>query len=194
MRYLSFLQCCNSFISRPRTLAFARKNWLNRSARKWPLENFAQLCQRLLIDVPECWLVITGVASERTDAQYIRGRVPSRRCINFTGNTSFRELLALYSLARALITNDSGPARFAALLQLPTVVLFGPETPRLYSALSHEHKNLYAEFACGPCVSVYNGKNSPCTENRRLKAITTDEVLNEVFSYLRTDPNLSGTI
>jgi ADP-heptose:LPS heptosyltransferase len=158
--------------------------------RKWPLEYFAQLCQRLLSDVPDCRLVITGVASERTDAQYIQARVPISRCIDFAGKTSFRELLALYSIAKVMVTNDSGPAHFASLLELPTVVLFGPETPRLYSPLGQKHKDLYADFACSPCVSLYNGKKSPCEENRCLKAITTDEVLSEVLSHLRAHPNL----
>ena len=154
--------------------------------RKWPLENFTQLCQRLLIEVPHGWLVITGVASERKDAQFIRERVPSPRCIDFTGQTSFRELLALYGIASLMITNDSGPAHFAALLALPTIVLFGPETPRLYSPMGANHKTLYAEFACSPCVSVYNGKKSPCTDNRCLQAISTDNVLQEALAMLRS--------
>jgi ADP-heptose:LPS heptosyltransferase len=149
------------------------------------LERFTQLCQRLLIEVPQSWLVITGVASERKDAQFIRERVQSPRCIDFTGQTSFRELLALYGISNLMITNDSGPAHFAALLSLPTIVLFGPETPRLYSPMGTKHKAMYAHFACSPCVSVYNGKQSPCTDNRCLQAISTDKVLQEALAMLR---------
>jgi ADP-heptose:LPS heptosyltransferase len=150
--------------------------------RKWPLDNFAQLCEQLLQESPSSWLVITGVASERLDAQHIKERVPNPRCIDFTGKTNFRELLALYSIARVMVTNDSGPAHFASLLQLPAVVLFGPETPRLYGPMGDKHKELYADFACSPCVSVYNGKKSPCRENRCLKAITVEEVLQEMLA------------
>jgi ADP-heptose:LPS heptosyltransferase len=150
--------------------------------RKWPLDNFAQLCEKLLQVSPSSWLVITGVASERKDAQTIKQRVPNPRCIDFTGATNFRELLALYSIAKVMVTNDSGPAHFASLLRLPTLVLFGPETPRLYGPMGDKHKDLYADFACSPCVSVYNGKKSPCRENRCLKAITVEEVLQEVLA------------
>lgn len=152
--------------------------------RKWPLDYFAELCQRLLSELPHCWLVITGVASEGKDAQFIRDRVQSPQCIDFTGQTNFRELLALYGIARLMITNDSGPAHFAAVLRLPTVVLFGPETPRLYSPMGDRHKDLYSNFVCSPCVSVYNGKKSPCKENRCLMAITIDEVLKEALALL----------
>jgi len=156
--------------------------------RKWPLSYFAQLCELLLKELPSCWIVITGVASESDDARYILDRVQDPRCIDFTAKTSFRELLALYSIANLMVTNDSGPAHFSALAQLFTIVLFGPETPRLYGPLGNQHKDLYAEFACSPCVSVYNGKKSPCQENRCLKAITVDQVLKEVLAYTSTLP------
>jgi ADP-heptose:LPS heptosyltransferase len=150
--------------------------------RKWPLDYFARLSERLLKELPSVWLLITGVASEQKDARYITERVTSPRCIDFTGKTNFRELLALYSIATMMVTNDSGPAHFASLLQLPTLVLFGPETPRLYSPMGDKHKDIYAEFACSPCVSVYNGKKSPCQENRCLKTITVDQVFEEVLT------------
>jgi ADP-heptose:LPS heptosyltransferase len=152
--------------------------------RKWPLDNFAELCKRLLKMSPSYWLVITGVASEARDALYLKKRVPDPRIVDFTGKTNFRELLALYSIARLMVTNDSGPAHFASLLELPTIVLFGPETPRLYSPLGNKHRDLYSELACSPCVSVYNAKKSPCAENRCLKAITIEEVLGEVSTIL----------
>lgn len=154
--------------------------------RKWPLDNFARLCEKLLKESPSSWLAITGVASERQDAQHIKRRVPNPRCIDFTGRTNFRELLALYSIARVMVTNDSGPAHFASLLRLPTLVLFGPETPRLYGPMGDKHKDLYADFACSPCVSVYNGKKSPCRENRCLMSISVEEVLQEVLAYAPT--------
>jgi ADP-heptose:LPS heptosyltransferase len=152
--------------------------------RKWPLNYYAQLCSELLVKIPQSVLVITGLASEKADATYIQAQVQSSRCIDFTGQVNFRELLALYSLASLMVTNDSGPAHFASLLRLPTVVLFGPETPRLYSPLGDYHKDMYSHFACSPCVSVYNGKKSPCRENRCLMAITPQAVLAEVMSLL----------
>jgi ADP-heptose:LPS heptosyltransferase len=152
--------------------------------RKWPLNYYAQLCCRILEQFPQCALVITGVASEKGDAEYLLKRVQGPSCVDFTGKTSFRELLALYSLAAVMVTNDSGPAHFASLLQLPTVVLFGPETPRLYSPLGDKHRDMYLNYACSPCVSVYNGKKSPCRENRCLMAITPEAVFEEMLALL----------
>jgi ADP-heptose:LPS heptosyltransferase len=155
--------------------------------RRWPLASFAELCRRLLDAVPDCRLAITGLASESRDARFIADRVRDRRCIDVTGRTSFRQLLALYSLAALMVTNDSGPAHFASLLQLPTVVLFGPETPRLYAPLGTASTAVYAEFACSPCVSLYNAKKSPCTDNRCLSSISVDAVLAEALARLAPD-------
>ena len=152
--------------------------------RKWPLKYYAQLCCQVLEKIPQCALVITGVASEKEDARYLLEQVHGPRCVDFTGKTSFRELLALYSLAAVMVTNDSGPAHFASLLRLPTVILFGPETPRLYSPIGDKHKDMYSNFACSPCVSVYNGKKSPCRENRCLMAISPEAVFEAVLASL----------
>ncbi len=157
--------------------------------RKWPLPYFAELCKSLLQEVPDCALVVTGVATERADARYILEHVQNSRCVDFTGKTSFGELLALYSIAAMMITNDSGPAHFASLLALPTIVLFGPETPRLYGPLGTRHRDLYADFVCSPCVSVYNGKKSACTENRCLKSILPEQVLREALALLGNHPS-----
>jgi ADP-heptose:LPS heptosyltransferase len=152
--------------------------------RKWPLKHYAELCRQLLNNIPQCILVITGVTAEKEDAKYILEQVQSPRCIDFTGKTNFRELLALYSIAVVMVTNDSGPAHFASLLSLPTIVLFGPETPRLYSPIGKQHRALYSNFSCSPCVSVYNGKQSPCQENRCLISIAPEVVFDEVLALL----------
>jgi ADP-heptose:LPS heptosyltransferase len=104
--------------------------------------------------MPSCVLIITGILSEKEDAKYILDQVQSPRCVDFTGVTNFRELLALYSVSAVMVTNDSGPAHFASLLWLPTVVLFGPETPRLYSPIGDKHKVMYSNFACSVCFRL----------------------------------------
>ena len=156
--------------------------------RRWPLVRFAELCSRLIDEDPGVRVVITGTASEEVDARTILERVGNPRCVSFAGRTSFPELLALYATARLLITNDSGPAHFAALLRLPSVVLFGPETPALYGPLNPNARCLYKHFACSPCVSVYNAKKSPCTRSLCLEAIAVDEVLAVMREALETEP------
>jgi len=39
-----------------------------------------------------------------------------------------------YNISAVLVTNDSGPAHFSAITPIRSIVLFGPETPRLYGS------------------------------------------------------------
>ena len=145
------------------------------SIRKWPLDSYAQLVGRLLED-PRNVCAITGLASEREDARFILDRVKSDRLIDLTGRTSLSELIDLYNLADVLVTNDSGPAHFAALTDTHVVVFFGPETPHLYRPLTDRCTVLYSNYACSPCVSAFNQRRSACTNNRCLQEISVEEV------------------
>jgi ADP-heptose:LPS heptosyltransferase len=145
------------------------------SIRKWPLDRYAELVRRLLDD-PRNACAITGVRSEWEDAKYIVDRVPSDRLINLAGQTTLPELIGVFNMAEVLVTNDSGPAHFAALTGIDVVVFFGPETPRLYGPLTDRATVLYAGFACSPCVSAFNQRRSVCTNNRCLQDIPVETV------------------
>lgn len=143
--------------------------------RRWPMDRYIELARRLLAN-PAVYVVVTGTASERTDAAYLCDAVQSNRCINFAGHTSMRELIDLYAIATLMVSNDSGPPNFASLTDLPVLVFFGPETPQCYRPLGERVEVLYADYFCSPCVSAYNHRKSACTDNRCLQAITVEEV------------------
>jgi ADP-heptose:LPS heptosyltransferase len=144
--------------------------------RKWPLMNFMKLASDLLKS-KDLFLVITGTKAEGEDAMAICNHVKNDRCIDFTGKTSFNELIDLYNVSKVLVTNDSGPAHFASLTDIKIVVLFGPETPKIYSPLSKNCVSVYSNYACSPCVSAYNHRKTPCNNSRCLQAIGVERVL-----------------
>jgi lipopolysaccharide heptosyltransferase II len=147
--------------------------------RRWPSENYVELAE-LLLQHEGVYVVITGTESEREYAERIRKAVGSERCLNFSGRTSFPELIALYSLSSALVTNDSGPVHFSSLTDIKTFALFGPETPNLYGPLAKSCHVFYANYSCSPCISAFNHRQSPCNDNKCLKAISAREVYEEV--------------
>ena len=79
-------------------------------------------------------------------------------------------------MAEILVTNDSGPAHFAALTAVDVVALFGPETPLLYSAPGPRSHPVWAGIACSPCVNAFNNRQTSCRDNVCMKAITVDQV------------------
>ena len=147
--------------------------------RKWPTDRFQALAERVLAAYPNALVVLTGAPSERAAAEALCRGLGSPRVVSVAGETSLPELLTLYSLADVLVTNDSGPGHFASLTPVHAVVLFGPETPRLFGPLASSTV-IWKELACSPCVSVFNHRLSPCTNNVCMQSITVDEVFGEV--------------
>lgn len=92
-------------------------------------------------------------------------------------------LTALYNIASVLVTNDSGPAHFSAITPIRSIVLFGPETPRLYGGLGNT-ESITADLACSPCVSAANQKNSACNDPVCMRMITPERVLESVRAVL----------
>jgi ADP-heptose:LPS heptosyltransferase len=143
--------------------------------RRWPQAHYAKLAQMILDRHPNARILLTGAPSERDEVDPIRVKASRDRLVNFAGEVRFEDLPALYSVSKALITNDSGPAHFASITEIPTYVFFGPETPKLYGSLGN-FTPIYANYACSPCVSAWNHRKTPCMDNRCLQVISPEQV------------------
>ncbi|WP_205623763.1 glycosyltransferase family 9 protein [Desulfogranum japonicum] len=117
--------------------------------RRWMPERYQELAERIVDQRKNLLILITGASSESEGAELLCRRVRHHRCVNFTGAVTLVELPVLYSIALLMVTNDSGPGHFSAITELPTFVLFGPETPALYGSLGHSTP-IYAGLACSP--------------------------------------------
>lgn len=151
--------------------------------RAWPAENYGALAKRILQQY-NAVVIIIGLEEAEEEAAKILDQVGPGRCIDFTGQTSFKDLMDLLSLAHVLVTADSGPAHFASLTPIKNIVLFGPETPLLYGPLGQNASCLFAGLACSPCLSAYNHRKTSCTDPKCMKAITVDEVFDAVSGSL----------
>lgn len=152
--------------------------------RRWPLEKYATVLQQLLERRPNLGIVVTGTASEHQGYVKLKELLPQAPIYDFTGRTTLPQLLALYKRCSLLLTNDSGPAHLAAIVELPSVVLYGPETPALFSPLGSKTHILYENWLCSPCVSPYNGKNSLCKSGACLRSITVEKVIQAALRQL----------
>jgi len=151
--------------------------------RAWPVENYEALAKRILQQY-NAVVIIIGLEGAEREAAKILDQVGPIRCIDFTGQTSFKDLMDLLSMAHVLVTADSGPAHFASLTPIKDIVLFGPETPLLYGPLGQNASCLFAGLACSPCLSAYNHRKTSCTDPKCMKAITVDEVFDAVSGSL----------
>jgi len=148
--------------------------------RRWPNERYVELARRLLEQLPEAHVGFTGAPEEAAETERLVRAVDSKRCLCLGGKTTLRQLMVLYTLAEILVTNDSGPAHFAALTPIHVITLFGPETPALFAARSPRHVAIWLGLACSPCVNAFNNRQSPCRDNVCMQQITVEQVFKEV--------------
>ncbi len=151
--------------------------------RRWMRERFIEVMQRILNEYPDVLVLITGAPNEREEAEQLRKWVGNERCINFAGRLKLLELPALYAVSTLMLTNDSGPGHFSSVTDMPTFVIFGPETPRLYGSLGNSTP-IYAGLACSPCVSASNHRKTPCVDNVCLQVITPAQVFDTLRPVL----------
>ena len=95
--------------------------------------------------------------------------------------------MLVFHLAELLVTNDGGPGHFASMTPMPSIILFGPETPALYGSLDPKAVHFFQGLSCSPCLTAYNHRLSPCDgDNQCLKTIEPAEVWAAVQRILST--------
>jgi ADP-heptose:LPS heptosyltransferase len=153
--------------------------------RQWPSHRYAELAKRLLAKFPEVHIGFTGAPGEANAMEPLVRTVGSERCFCLAGKTTLRQLMVLYTLAKTLVTNDSGPAHFASLTLINVITLFGPETPALFAARTPRNLAIWAGLSCSPCVNAYNNRQSACRNNLCMQSITVDQVFEQVCRVYR---------
>jgi ADP-heptose:LPS heptosyltransferase len=161
--------------------------------RRWPTENFNALARLIVLEWEDALVLITGSAAERSEALQMQEAIGHPRFLSFAGMHKLSALPALYNISTALVTNDSGPAHFSAITPIRSIVLFGPETPRLYGSLGNT-ESITVELACSPCVTAANQKNSACDDPVCMRMITPERVLASIRALLDGEAGSKGEL
>jgi ADP-heptose:LPS heptosyltransferase len=158
--------------------------------RRWPQDNFAALASMVAREWDDALVLITGSRGEREEAFRMQEQIGHPRFRSFAGMHKLSALTALYNIATVLVTNDSGPAHFSAITPIRSIVLFGPETPKLYGSLGNT-ESITAELSCSPCVTASNQKNSACNDAVCMRMITPERVLESIRGILNGESSPS---
>jgi heptosyltransferase-2 len=120
--------------------------------KRWPAAHFAKLAQSLVTENANTQVILLGGMGDRELAQDIemQAQLPSN-LHNWCGNTSLDEAIALISMAKAVVSNDSGLMHIAAALKIPQVAIFGSSDPAHTPPLSSTAKVLWLNLPCSPC-------------------------------------------
>ncbi len=95
-------------------------------SRRWPADRFAAVAAILATQGHD--VVITGSGDEAATAHAIAAEAGVRAATSL----SLAELLALVARARLVVSGDTGVAHVASNYRVPSVVLFGPVSPRVW--------------------------------------------------------------
>jgi heptosyltransferase II len=119
-------------------------------AKRWPADRFASL-GRLLQTRAGADILIVGSAGEKEIAGAVAAGM-ERPALNLAGRTSLRELVALISLGRLFVTNDTGPMHVADALGIPILAIFGPTDPVATGPGRARSAILKKDVPCWPCL------------------------------------------
>lgn len=148
--------------------------------REWPLENFISLSKKILEDNRN-YILLTGTKEAAKKAESLLKAVNNQRCVNLVNKTQISQLPALFAVSEALIANDCGLAHIASLSPIKKIIIFGPESPRVFGPLGMNTCVFYSELACSPCLSAFNHRKSSCKDSKCLKEITWESV----YSFIK---------
>lgn len=117
-------------------------------AKRWPTTNFAQTIRDY---GQKGWQgVILGSPKDGEVANEIIQSAEGHG-INLVGKTSLKEAMEILSMAKLVVTNDSGLMHVAAAFNLPTIAIFGSSSPTYTPPLSKHARVVYQGVSCSPC-------------------------------------------
>lgn len=123
--------------------------------RQWPLARFVELAEIMRRKDSNLRVLLTGAPNEQPLANEFAARY---RGDSFDATTvgSVERTGALLSRCDLLICADTGVMHLGAALGVPTVGLFGPNTPRCWGPVgpraTYVHKT---RLKCSPCIDSY---------------------------------------
>ncbi|MBN1912902.1 MAG: glycosyltransferase family 9 protein [Candidatus Omnitrophica bacterium] len=153
--------------------------------REWPVENFIAL-SRLILEDKNNRIILVGTESVTVKAGLVLEAVGKESCVSLADQTTLDELLCLFNLADALVSNDCGLGHLAMLSTISKVIIFGPESPQVFAPLGKNTHIVYSDWPCSPCFSVLNHRNSSCRDNKCLKSIKPEAVYQRLKESLKS--------
>jgi heptosyltransferase-2 len=145
--------------------------------RRWPIDRFRALAQRLIAAGRA--VVLVGASSDAWAGEALAD-LPVTSLI---GRTSLLELASVLDASDVVVCNDSGILHLATLTRAGLVALFGPTPANAVVPLGRRRLVALQEdnrVSCSPC---YDGKGfAPCAAPRCLEALSVERVLGAILS------------
>ncbi len=146
-------------------------------AKRWPEQHFAELAQKLAAQGTPVWLLGSKKdAPVGEEIVRLSGGQEAGAVRNLCGVTNLEQAVHLLSVARHVVTNDSGLMHVAAALGTPLTALFGSSSPAYTPPLSDKAQTIWLKLECSPCFQ----RVCPLGHLNCLRGITAERVAHTV--------------
>lgn len=148
------------------------------TAKRWPLERYSTLAQRLMHEL-DAEIVLIGGAGDVALNQQLQDELhsPAGQVSDLTGKTTIGELAAQLEQCDLFIGNDSSPMHLAAAVGIPVIAIFGPTSPQEYGPYplaDARHIALWRNPHGQPCFFL--GKMRACADCTCMASVTVNDV------------------
>ena len=148
----------------------------------WPAENFAKVIE-YLSNEKQAQVIYIGTNIDKPKYENIEALCESKLLIpplNFCGQFSLQESLAMISRCNLLVGNDSGNLHMAASIGTKVIGLYGPMPFEKWYALGDDNVLLKSNLPCMPCSL----KKTCKIDKACLKNISVEQVCSVVDKLL----------
>ncbi len=143
----------------------------------WPVGQFARLAEYLQKHLRSKVLIILGPA-EGPEVKRIFESADLQSPL-WARSLSLVQLASIMEGCRLFLGNDSGISHLAAALSIPTVAVFGPTDPKVWSPRGEKIAVVRREIPCSPCTQE---RFFQCQHFECLKAVDLSDVLDGIKS------------
>ena len=143
--------------------------------KRWPAEHFSELAKKVLAQNARTQIILLGSQNDHPLGQMIAGQ-DNGRIHNWCGQTSLDEAMAIISLCKTVVSNDSGLMHIAAALHKSQIAIFGSSDPQHTPPLSDKAKVIWLNLPCSPC----HHRECPLGHLKCLNEISPEQVFNSL--------------
>jgi ADP-heptose:LPS heptosyltransferase len=141
----------------------------------WPLDRFLKLTEVLQKQFSSRILVVLGPAEGPETRKIFENERPGLSIL--AKGLSLIQLASVMEGCRLFVGNDSGISHLAAALGIPTLAMFGPTDPKVWSPRGKNVRVIRREIHCSPCPQE---RFFQCQHFECLKGIGLEEVLDRI--------------
>lgn len=119
-------------------------------AKRWPTAHFAEVAEQKFSEGWQVWLF--GSEKDKAVTSEINQKTENH-CLDLSGLTTMTEVIDLMSLAKVVVSNDSGLMHVAAALDRKLVAIYGSSDPKFTPPLNEKATIIYLDLSCSPCFA-----------------------------------------